>query len=395
MLYRSATQLRLSIFLLVAMSMLSSVVFGQQNLTFINSQEKDFLQLKFDTNFSYKQNDAIKATRTVIDEAAKICKLNHIQFEILHFKNLKGQDYPVLVILPALESSQNKEALRVYNTMNKMKLVFSPYDLGNSIDAYYDPDQGYIGVSYKFLTQISDSDNTYKHELYHVETLLNLNKASAWAGLIEAKKRTFVSTKNDFGYHNFLSIDELLTTAFSLKLSGDRIYQLKKALSIKDFNESRGYADEELREIYHLAQSGYYLALQLADVITRALSVDPSSIDLRYENYKIGEENVTYPETLFYLDAYERKHTVGFGTSYVPVQKGTQFKLLWVDPNISPNHESLKRRLIELKGKAEISVAHFKNVKDSIFVLIDYPQIEKTNIEKLFHLSQIPFSLLL
>lgn len=300
-----------------------------------------------------------------------------------------GNSYPVLVITPVKGSALNTEAERVARLFGGLPLVFSPYDLGRSLsNAFFDPTGKMLGVSYDFILGDYNS-SSYLHELYHASTYQKVlaGKNPEWAGVIRAIKGHYVSSKNTEYYTRFVSLDELPATALSLHLDTQNLLQMRRTQTPQEFNTSRGAADNLLNEVYFSAKVGRYLARQVQDVLARALlsSATPQNAPM-----VLGTSTKNIPTLTFLLDSYSFP-TTGGRSSLIPEAEGTEFKLY---SSVALTPSFLQIRLQNLIAKARQSEAAFERTEKCVYVMIEYPRLEKTDFGCLEREASKPFSFL-
>lgn len=308
--------------------------------------------------------------------------------QLTNLTDKTGNTYPVLVINPVKGSALNTEAERVLRVFGGLPLVFSPYDLGRSgADAFFDPTGKMLGVSYDFILGDYNS-SSYLHELYHASNYQKVlaGKNPEWAGVMRALKGHYVSSKNTESYTRFVSLDELPATALSLHLDTQNLLQMRRTQTPVDFNRSRGDADNLLGEIYFSAKTGKLLARQVQDVLGRAIvsTATPTNAPLT-----LGTTTRHIPTLTFLLDSYSF-NTTGSRTLITEAQ-GTEFKLY---SSTTLTSQFLQIRLQNLIAKARNAEAAFDRAEKCIYIMIEYPRLEKTDFSCLEREAGRPFAFL-
>lgn len=362
----------------IFLSSLLSLAFAQNN--------SDLLYYRGRSLGNTPQQQITKATE-ILQVIKKRTDDLGVSTAIQSFKDKKGNTYPALVIEAQGTHELNQEAKRVSNLMGKLPLVFSPYDLGRSgADAFFDPEGSMLGVSYDFVLGNVKS-SSYLHELYHANTYLNLmqNKGSIWAGMMKVLSGTYLSNLNTSYYFRFASLDELPSTAYSLKLDTEQILKLKATLSPAQFNASRGEVEYLLGEIYLSVRAGYYLARQVRDLAQRAQDQVAQEEQM---SLKLGTLTKKISVSSYLLESFSREIIGGRGT-YVGIPDGSELKLYW-NNDMLPTSKA--PRLQEIVMRATRAEEAFKVAEKCIDVLIEFPQVSKTDFNCLKSRAHLPFS---
>jgi hypothetical protein len=355
-------------------------------LAFAQNIEAEFLSQQRE-NFGRTFEQRLSKTNQVLMIAEDFANEKGIQTKRISLKNRDGKTYSALEITPQGTSLQNQEAFRISQAMSNLPLVFSPFDLSTGSEAFFDPNGSKLGVPYAFFTT-GPNDPSYKHELYHAETYLKVitNKKTIWAGVMKVLKGNYISLANGQYYFRFASLDELNATAYSVKLETEVLMELYRTQTSLDFYRSRGTADQTINSIYQSILAGKYLAKQAADVASRSIQ-QISSAESRMINLSLGDNTQSVIETVFNLDSYDRE----VANRSVTYPSGTVFTLY------STSFESpgdLEKRLREIKLKASEAEKLFIEVEKKIYVLIEYPRLEKTDLKGLAELAAVPFDYL-
>lgn len=355
-------------------------------LSFAQSLESEFLSQQHE-NFGRTYEQRLSKTNEVLLVAEKFAEEKGIQLKRINLKNREGKSYSALMILPQGSSSQNQEAQRIGRTMSNLPLVFSPFDLSSGSDAFFDPNGTKLGVPYGFFTT-GPTEASYVHELYHAGTYAKVmtNKKAIWAGVMKIVKGTYISLANGQYYFRFASLDELNATALSVKLETEELMALYRTQTPKDFYRSRGAADQLLNSIYQTILAGKYLAKQAADVASRSI-LKIGSAENKSINLSLGDSTKAVFETVFNLDSYDREP----GNRSIAHPNGTVFSLY---STTAESPESLLKRLNEIKLKAVEAEKMFSEIEKKIYVMIEYPGLEKTDLKGLAALAPGPFEYL-
>lgn len=332
-------------------------------------------------------HEQIKKSKEILSKAKILLDESGTKTSRVYYKDNAGNSYEALRIVPYGENPLNREARRVEKELSGLPLVFSPYDLSRSrANAFFDSDGSKIGVSYRFVEGDSE-DPSYLHELQHAMTYKSVLRGRnfLWAGVIKAPFGKYISSKNTSYYESFASLDEVVATSLSIMLDVAQIGELRRTSSPVEFNRSRGLADTLLNEIYHSIRAGKFLAKQVEDISERALEMaGPKTLSV---DFVLGKEKKKVFTTLFQLDAYGREFRNGKGV-VVSYPKETEWKLYW--PTNYSNSE-LRGRLMKLNRAGRELAEKFERVEGCIDILIEYPQIEKTDFKCLENNARIPF----
>lgn len=329
----------------------------------------------------------LRESDKILEIAKQIAHERYIEVKEVRLKSNRGVSYKALQILPGTSSPQNKEAARVAQTMSRLPLIFSPYDLGFGSNAFFDSDGSKIGVPYRFLTE-GVANSSYLHELEHASTYQKIlsNRPTIWAGVMKLQKGESMSSTNTQYYFRFAALDEILATALSVDLDIKTLSQMKRVQTPQEFNRSRGEAYRTLNEIYFSALAGDYLARQNVDLAQQALR-NLDKVAISTGPLALGSSKRTVYAATFILDSSERKIVNGRG-AYVPVKEGTSFTLY---SSQRPTLEGLRSRLNAIVSKSLAAEKHFKEIVKNIYVLIEYPDPAKTNVDALSRISSKPY----
>lgn len=352
-------------------------------LSFAQTLESEFLSQQ-GQNFGRTFEQRLARTNEVLLIAERFAEEKGIQIKKINLKNREGKSYPALVILAQGSSSQNLEAARVSRIMSSLPLVFSPLDLSAGSDAFFDPNGSKLGVPYAFFTK-GATDPSYVHELYHAGTYQKVlsNKKTIWAGVMKIVAGTYISLANSQHYFRFASLDELNSTALSVKLETEVLMELYRTQTPQDFNRSRGVADQTINSIYHSILAGSNLARQAADVAARSLQ-NIAQAESKTIKLSLGGTTKDVTETVFKIDSYDRE----IANRSVTHAKGTIFSLY---SSATENQSSIEKRLNEIRSKALVAEKLFNELEKKIYVVIEYPRLEKSDLKGLAVLASGPF----
>ena len=370
--------------LILILVLFTTLAFGQvSESTFLGLERQNY-----GTTFEQK----LKKTQEVLVTAEQFAEENGISVSRTNLKNKEGKSYPALVIETRGSSPQNIEAARVARVMSNLPLVLSPLDMSSGSAAFFDPNGSKLGVPYAFFTE-GVNNSSYLHELYHANTYQQIlsGKPAPWAGTMRVLNGFFISSKNTSYYFRFASLDEINATALSIKLDADYLAELKRVQTPQDFNRSRGAADNRLISVYQSALAGKYLARQAVDVGTRALA-KLSESKTKTAKLTVGTNSKNVFETSFSLESYSHEivgsrgangnHAIADGLSFVMYSSK------------SPTTAELTKRLQDIISKSTAAEKLFTDVEKNVNILIEYPQIAKTDINALQRAAQLPFKLL-
>lgn len=335
------------------------------------------------------QTSQVSKARELVNAAKKIADEQGTVTQIKTLTDKSGISYPVLVVSAVRGNELNNEAERVSRLFGGLPLIYSPYDLSRSgANAFFDPAGKMLGVPYGFV--VGDYNNSsYLHELYHASTyqkVLN-GQNPLWAGVMKVLKGDYLSSRNTEYYTRFVSLDELPATALSLRLEALNLLQLRRTQTPQEFNRSRGAADSLLGEVYFSANVGRHLARQVQEVLTRALSTQSSSGTTQLS---LGRLKKNLPTVTLIMDSYRYPNTGGRSTLLAEPQ-GSEIKLY---SSTALTSSSLKNRLTTLISRARQAEAAFERAQKCVYVMIDYPKLDKTDYGCLEREAGKAFSLL-
>jgi hypothetical protein len=354
--------------------------------SFAQSLETEFLYYE-GRSLGNDFNSKLSKSRKILELAEEISREKGINTNRIELKTRDGKSYPAIQISTFGSSEHNVEAKRVASSMSGLPLVFSPYDLSNGSSAFFDPDGSKIGVPYNFFVQ-GRGDSSYLHELYHAGTFHKIlrGEKTVWAGVMKVTKGTYISEKNSDYYFRFASLDEIIATALSLKLNSEELSELQKVLTPADFYRSRGAADKKINEIYLSAVAGKYLAKQSADVARRALLKVNQSVTAPHK-LTLGKTTRNIYATTFSLDSYEREYQAG-RSFLMAINDGLIFTMYSTS---KPSISELSNRLNQIISKSTASEKLFTDAEKKIYVLIEFAQLDRSDLPGLYSVAPLPF----
>lgn len=325
----------------------------------------------------------MRLTNESIDTAQKYLDHKGIRYSQITQRSSNRETYTALEIEDTGNSVQNREARRVSLMMGGMPLVFSPFDLSFGSNGYMQPDGSHLGVSYRFLTE-GPTDSTYQHEILHASTLNDIvnGKSPLWAGEMKARDRgTSVSSKNSAGYSGYAALDEMLASSLSVKLDAERLMKLKATMSPKDFSYRWGEGHALVSDLRFTLQNGENLAKQIADLCERSLA-KLDSVEIKEAKMVIGKKSAVRYHAVFVLDAYEMKKVIPFGTRFT----------LFYGSRPTINH--IKTRLEMILRMSRLAQPRFEAARKTIFMGIELPDVEKSDINSLIRLAPEAYKVL-
>lgn len=344
-------------------------------------------------NFGRTFEERVKRTEEVLELAQRLGDEKGITLKRISLKNREGKSYPALQIMPQGPADQNREAARVASQMYSIPLVLSPFDLSSGSAAFFDPNGSKLGVPYEFLFDDGVTNPSYLHELYHAGTYQKVlgGKNALWAGITKLNNNqgTYISSKNNQYYFRFGAVDELVATSYSVKLEVVKLVELSRIQAPTDFYRSRGQGDQLLGSIYQSILVGKALARQTVDLSERAIA-NLSKVQNKPMTLSLGRATKSVNESIFTLESYSWEIVGGRGT-HVAVKDGTYFSLYSAR---APTATALSARLQELKARASRVESLYQAMEKTIYVLIEYPDLKKTDLKALEAQSAGPFNLL-
>jgi hypothetical protein len=90
----------------------------------------------------------------------------------------------------------------------------------------------------------------------------------------------------------------------------------------------------------------------------------------------LGETTKEATETIFKIDSYDKEPA----NRSVAHAKGTIFSLY---SSATGNQSSIEKRLNEIRSKALVAEKLFSDLEKKIYVVIEYPRLEKTDLKGL------------
>ena len=363
-----------------------------------------YLFVTLSSVFSYAQSDAdllakdrkmpfgrIEQRMRVTDDALNVARpyldRKGVRYNSMPLKTERNEAYEALKIETFGDSQQNREARRVSDLMGGMPLVFSPFDLSFGTNGYLIPDGSQLGVSYRFLIE-GTTDSTYQHELLHATHLNDVvnGKNPLWAGQMQAHERgTYVSNNNSEGYSGFAALDEMLTSALSVKIDAENLAKLKATQRPREFNNRWGEGHALVSDIRFTLKNGENLAKQIAHLCERALA-NLDSVKIESAQMKIGNKSRSRFHAVFNLEAYK-----GYGRSQVVIPNGTKFTLFY---GTQPTKAQIKTRLERILSLSRQAEPKFAAARKAIHMGLELPDVEKSDIATLVKLAPGPYETL-
>lgn len=366
---------------LILLLLLSTLGYAQTSLPEIRELNR---------GFGNAQVHRIRRAQEIVKQVTVIAQDNGLDTKEVTLKTPSGESYKALQILPSGSHELNQEAARIDRVMTGLPLIFSPYDLAGGSNAFFDPKGTMIGVPYEFFEYGFES-SSYQHELIHANMYVQLHKGQTpfWSGQVKLLKGSFVSNANQESYARFAANDEIFATALSIKLDALVLAEFKRTLSPKEFNNFHGRAADTLREIYFGAKAGLGLAKQTVVLATSALQKLDKAI-FAEEAITLGRVKKNISVVEFKLDGYEYSYQSG-RSGYIGHAGGTSFKIYF---GKKPSIQEVERKLQGMNEKALASQSQFQAVIKAVPIVIDYPQIDKVNVDEIVRISPIPYNVL-
>ncbi|RYZ69434.1 MAG: hypothetical protein EOP09_07675 [Proteobacteria bacterium] len=316
-----------------------------------------------------------------VREADKILKqvkarieTRNVKTETVQLSDQQGRVYRALKIVPGASSPLNQEAERVSQSLFNIPLLFSPYDLSRGgSSAFFDPNGSKIGVSYAFILG-NVQHESYRHELMHAETFARVmrKQTDLYAGVLKLLQGEAMSTRNRRSYFRFASLDEMVTTSYSLSLTAQVVGDLMKSTTREQFMSSRGQAQALGDEMSHSIEMGLGLAKQVIDITTQALEQPWSISSLEL---KLGTGSSKHYRSVSLVNSYQREFENGRGFDR-PLPKGTELTLYWSE---RPTDAQITARLTRLKTLAEDTERQLKAANDCLSIMIERIDVERTD----------------
>lgn len=303
----------------------------------------------------------------------------------------QGRSYPILVIEPIDNGNAiNQEALRIARTMNGLPVIFSPYDMSRGRSAaFFDPAGTKLGVSYAFILG-NPTDSSFQHEVAHAETFRRLlnREPAPWGGLMKLLQGERMSSENHGGYFRFASLDELLTTALSLKRNNEEAQAIRARITPAEFLRHDGPGAEWIGSIAHDVETAIGLARQYADLATRALPAPARTEPLAL---RLGTVTQNLTQTSFLIDSYRREIIAGRGTD-VAVPQGTLLSLYW---SVAPTEAAIQARLRMIQTVSNQALVELRETDRCIYRGIELADAGRTNWNCLAERAPRAFNLIL
>lgn len=357
-------------------------------LSFAQYTDEDLLKTDRKMPFG-RMEQRLRVTTEALEVAQPYLDRKGVRFSPITLNTKQNVSYTALEIETFGDSEQNNEARRVADMMGEMPLVFSPFDLSFGSNGYLIPDGSQLGVSYGFLID-GPEDSTYQHELLHATNLNDVvnGKNPLWTGLMEATSAEgHVSDKNSEGYSRFAALDEMVTSALSVKLDAIKLAKLKASQTPKEFNDRWGSGHALLSDIHFTLQNAERLSKQIAHLCERAL-LKLDNVQIESVPMTIGKKKQSRFHAVFTLESY--KYEYG-GRGYVAIPNGTKFKLFY---GTHPTKAQLKARLEKILALSKAAEPKFLAARKSIHMGLELVDVAKSDIATLMKLAPAPYALL-
>lgn len=327
----------------------------------------------------------LRVTTEALNVAQPYLDRKGVRFSPITLQTKQKDTYSALEIETFGDSKQNHEARRVADLMAELPLVFSPFDLSFGSNGYFIPDGSQLGVSYGFLID-GPEDSTYQHELLHATNLNDVvnGKNPLWAGLMKVTSpEGYVSDKNSEGYARFAALDEMVTSALSVKLDAVNLAKLKATQTEKQFNDRWGTGHALLSDIHFTLLNAERLAKQIAHLSERAL-LKLDNVQINPVPMTIGNKKQTRFQAVFILEAYK----YGGSRGYVAIPNGTRFELFY---GTQPTKEQLKARLEKILAFSKTAEPKFAAARKAIYMGLELVDVAKSDIDTLVKLAPAPY----
>jgi hypothetical protein len=282
--------------------------------------------------------------------------------------------YEALEILPARTSGEIGRAVNVWKgLLNNLSFLYVPEVLlPNSTSAFMDPKGSFIGIDHGFILDPTEIPSSVLHETYHAFTYKQLQdqEEDLYAGFYSLSSGSFLSATNQEYYFRFGSLDEIVATALSAHLDSIKLEQGVRL--------SRDQQEELLGRIYFSLNVLDRLSRQLKEVASRLMTNARPSIETT--SLRLGDKVKEVGQISFRTESFSREVKPGGGGTYMaPIPDGATVTLYSFSSKISP--DALKSRLSKLQIAAGEALDLVQDAKKCIYVVIEYPRLEKSDLE--------------
>jgi len=283
-------------------------------------------------------------------------------------------NYDAAEILPTYASKEIGTSVTLWKSLlNDIPFLYAPeVVLPKSTSAFMDPKGAFIGVDHEFILAPKKIPSSVIHETYHAFTFKQVQTLSEdlYAGYYSVSSGSFLSPDNQEYYFRFGSIDEIVATALSAKI--DTFKLLTESDLSKDEKENL------LSEIYFSLNIVERLSRQMINVVNRLKARNDYSVS--QHTLTLGKVSKEISQITFNLESYERDVKPGGGGTYMkPIVNGA--KVIFYAIPTSNKKDYLKTRLEKLQAASEETVNLVRDAKKCVFVVIEYPRLEKSDLE--------------
>ena len=343
-----------------------TIIFSLKSFTQVDPIQE--LYILSEQNF-YSEKEKQQAAKKALDLFKKILTNENASFEEIEIaskkKSLKG-----ISIIPSTMSNQGTMSFE----LNKWKIILPrsqfayipEINFNKKAEAFYDPQSNTIGIPHSFIFSPKEISEALIHEIYHANTLEQLyyQKEDLFAGSYLVNEGSFISSLNQEYYYRFGSIDELNATALSLLIDVKKMDDLKNT---SDYDLKKN----QINSIYFSLKIVTALNRQFKDILIRSL--------LSSEQEPMDQEYIVK------ISSYSREvKPTGGGTYMHEYRRGgsVKFQLISSEDSPSESHQdklNLKiNKLIKISEELE-SLIH--KATKCIYIMIDYPQWEKSDLK--------------
>jgi hypothetical protein len=164
--------------------------------------------------------------KTAISEALKLASLYFNENGIEYTEGIK-EGFPVLLINQSKGSKFNKFASQISNKFDGLTILFNPAQIGARFPSkgFYDTTDHTISVGGAIDSVVNLRNSTFFHELLHgiLSTRIYRQGVESIYGLVLAKKNATMLDLLVNPYAKLLTVQELATHAYEMKLSVTRL----------------------------------------------------------------------------------------------------------------------------------------------------------------------------
>jgi len=283
------------------------------------------------------------------------------------------QNFDAVEILPMYASKEiGTSVSRWKSLLNDIPFLYAAeVVLPKSTSAFMDPKGAFIGVDHDFILTPTKIPSSVIHETYHAYTFKQVQTLSEdlYAGYYSVFSGSFLSPDNQEYYFRFGAIDEIVATALSAKID---------TLKLTTENDlSKDGKEDLLSEVYFSLNIVERLSKQMIDLVSRLK--DRSDYSVAKYSLSLGNVSTAISQIVFSIESYEREVKPGGGGTYMkPIQDGAKIYFYSFQKNI--NQEYLQLRMKKLRASSEEALGLVQDAKKCIFVLIEFPRLEKSDL---------------